>query len=161
MQRMSPGPKTELYKRSNFATQLPVQYLYSPSHLWIARQTDAADLWRVGFTKFAVRMLGEIVDHAFEVEQGALVEPGQIIGSVEGFKAITDLFCIAQGEFAGGNPLLKERIELINKEPYADGWLFAVHGAPDEKCVDVASYREMLDQTIDRILEKQQAEEHS
>src|SRR5437763_7545931 len=68
-------PKTLHYKRSRFVTHLPVDYLYSPSHCWIARQED--DLWRVGFTKFAVRMLGDMVDHGFEIEPGALVQPGQ------------------------------------------------------------------------------------
>ena len=95
-------PKTLHYKRSHFVTQLPADYLYSPSHCWIAQQEG--DLWRVGFTKFAVRMLGDMVDHGFEVEAGTPVRPGQVVGWIEGFKAISDLFCIAQGNFAGANP---------------------------------------------------------
>src|SRR5882762_8886963 len=47
-------PKTLHYKRSHFATQLPVDYLYSPSHAWMGRQDE--DHWRVGLTKFATRM---------------------------------------------------------------------------------------------------------
>src|SRR5207302_10026748 len=128
-------PKTLHYKRSRFVTQLPVDYLYSPSHGWIARQEG--DLWRVGFTKFAVRMLGDMVDHGFEIEPGAPVQPGQIVGWIEGFKAISDLFCIAEGNFAGANPLLKERITVVNKDPYGEGWLYMVKGKPDSKCVDV------------------------
>lgn len=149
----SARPKTLPYKRSHFATQLPVEYLYSPSHAWIARQDETH--WRVGLTKFATRMLGEMVDHGFEAELGAAVQPGQIVGWVEGFKAISDLFCIADGHFAGGNPALKERINLLSKEPYGAGWLYLVRGKPDAKCVDVQSYRDILDKTIDRILEKQ------
>ena len=109
-------PKTLHYKRSRFVTQLPVDYLYSPSHGWIARQEG--DLWHVGFTKFAVRMLGDMVDHGFETGLDAAVQPGQIVGWIEGFKAISDLFCIAEGTFAGVNPLLKERITVVNKDPY-------------------------------------------
>jgi len=150
-------PKTLHYKRSHFATQLPLDYLYSPSHCWIARQSD--DLWRVGFTKFAVRMLGDMVDHGFEAEPGAQVEVGQVIGWIEGFKAISDLFCIAQGSFAGANPYLKERITVVNKDPYGAGWLYMVKGSPDAKCVDVHGYRAILDKTIDKILEKQKAED--
>ena len=150
-------PKTLHYKRSRFVTQLPVDYLYSPSHGWIARQED--DLWRVGFTKFAVRMLGDMVDHGFEIEPGAPVQPGQIVGWIEGFKAISDLFCIAEGQFAGPNPLLKEKITLVNKDPYGQGWLYMVKGKPDTKCVDVHGYRAILDKTIDKILEKQKSEE--
>ena len=126
---------TSFYKRSNFVTHLPVDCLYSPSHFWIA-QTDAG-LWRVGFTKFATRMLGEIVDHQFEKKSGEPVASGEIIGSVEGFKAISDIYCIANGVFAGANPHLKDDIEVIGKEPYGAGWLYLIDGTPDAKCVDL------------------------
>ena len=153
----APTPKTLHYKRSRFVTQLPVDYLYSPSHSWIARQEDG--LWRVGLTKFAVRMLGDMVDHGFDVESDAPVKPGQVIGWIEGFKAISDIFCIAEGNFRGVDPVLKEKITLVNKDPYTAGWLYSVKGKPDSQCVDVHSYRAILDKTIDRILEKQKAEE--
>jgi glycine cleavage system H protein len=150
-------PKILQYRRSRFVTQLPVDYLYSPSHCWIGRQEEG--LWRVGLTKFASRMLGEMVDHGFEVEPGVAVEAGQIIGWVEGFKAISDLFCIADGNFAGGNPVLKERISVINKDCYGSGWLYVVKGQPDSRCVDVQAYQKLLDKTIDKILEKQKDED--
>ncbi len=143
-------PKILPYKRAHFATQLPADYLFSPSHAWIAPQ-DAAH-WRVGLTKFATRMLGEMVDHGFELEAGAPVQSGQIVGWIEGFKAISDLFCIAEGTFAGGNPALKEKITLVNQDPYGAGWLYLVQGRPDAKCVDVYAYRELLDKTIDRLM---------
>jgi glycine cleavage system H protein len=141
------------YKRARFATQLPVDYLYSPSHLWIARQPEG--LWRVGLTRFATRMLGEMVDHGFEVEVDTPVQPGEIVGWVEGFKAISDVFCIADGQFAGGNPALKEKISLMDKDCYGAGWLYAVKGQPDVKCVDIHGYKSRLDMTIDKILEQQ------
>lgn len=150
-------PQTLHYKRSHFATQLPVAYLYSPSHAWVARAGE--DRWRVGLTKFATRMLGEMVDHGFELEPGAHVECGQIIGWVEGFKAISDLFCVAQGAFVGRNPALPENISLISKSPYSTGWLYEVDGKPDPKCLDVHAYRDLLDKTIDRILAQQKGEE--
>jgi len=153
----TPAPTTLHYKRSRFTTQLPIDSLYSPSHGWIARQEGG--LWRVGLTKFATRMLGEMVDHGFEIEPGAPVQSGQIVGWIEGFKAISDIFCVAEGNFAGTNPVLKDKITLVNKDPYGAGWLYAVKGRPDAKCVDVHSYRTILDKTIDKILEKQQAEE--
>jgi glycine cleavage system H protein len=150
-------PGTLHYKRSRFTTQLPVDYLYSASHCWIARH--GADLWRVGFTRFATRMLGDMVDHGFEVGADAPVTLGQIIGWIEGFKAISDLFCVADGQFGGGNPALKEKITIVNKDPYGAGWLYLVKGEPDAKCVDVHGYRAILDKTIDKILEKQKADE--
>ena len=154
-----PKPKTLHYKRSHFVTQLPIDYLYSPSHAWIARHEE--DLWRVGLTKFATRMLGEMVEYGFEVSPGAAVLPGQVVGWVEGFKAISDLFCIATGQFEGDNPALKEQIKLISKEPYVGGWLYLVRGVPEPRCVDVHAYQRILDKTIDKILEKQKEDEAS
>jgi len=104
-------------------------------------------------------MLGDMVDHGFEVGPDARVGLGQIIGWIEGFKAISDLFCVADGQFGGGNPALKEKITIVNKDPYGAGWLYLVKGEPDAKCVDVHGYRAILDKTIDKILEKQKADE--
>lgn len=151
------APSTSFYKRSSFVTHLPVGYLYSPSHFWLAPEEGGR--WRIGFTKFATRMLGEIVDHQWEKTPGASVSAGEIIGSIEGFKAISDIYCVANGSFAGGNPALREKIELVGEEPYGAGWLYVVEGTPDEKCCDLEAYRSLLDATIDRILEKQKAEE--
>lgn len=150
-------PATVFYKRSNFATHLPADYLYSPSHFWIA--SDGENRWRVGFTKFATRMLGEIVEVQWEKTPGDPVRFGEIIGSIEGFKAISDIYCVAEGRFAGGNPALRENIELVGKDPYQQGWLYAVEGIYDPKCVDVETYRALLDATIDRLLAKQKADE--
>lgn len=152
-------PTTSFYKRSNFVTHLPVDYLYSPTHFWLARIAGTDNRWRVGFTKFATRMLGEIVDHQFDKQAGDAVRSGEIIGSIEGFKAISDLYCVADGEFAGSNPALRDRIELVGEDPYNAGWLYEFRGTPDAKCGNVQSYRLLLDSTIERILEKQKADE--
>ena len=152
---MTPTP-TIYYRRSSFVTHLPTGHLYSPAHAWIARRADG--LWHVGLTKFSVRMLGDMVDHGWELAPGAAVGPGQILGWIEGFKAISDLYCIANGEFAGGNPALKERIQVVNKNPYDEGWLYAVRGEPDSQCMDVTAYQQLLDRTIDRILEQQKTD---
>jgi glycine cleavage system H protein len=154
---MGASEPTLLYKRARFVTRLPVDRLYSPSHFWIAEL--AAGIWRVGFTRFATRMLGEIVEHEFQVETGAAVASGQIIGWIEGFKAISDIYCIANGKFAGGNPVLTEDIELIGKDPYDVGWFYAIEGKPDSRCLDVHGYVGLLDATIDRMLEKQEYSE--
>jgi glycine cleavage system H protein len=150
---------TVFYKRSNFVTHLPTDYLYSPSHFWLAAIGDGR--WRVGYTKFATRMLGEIVDHQFEKQPGDPVQSGEIIGSIEGFKAISDLYCVGDGRFAEGNPALRNEIELVAKDPYGAGWLYVLEGTPDAKCSDLEAYRKLLDSTIDRILEKQSHEDES
>jgi glycine cleavage system H protein len=149
-------PETSFYKRSNFVTHLPVSCLYSPSHFWLADLGGGR--LRIGFTKFATRMLGEIVEVRFEKRVGEAVASGDIVGSIEGFKAISDLYCCAVGEFAGGNPALASNVDLVGEDPYGAGWLYEVTGRPDEKCISLAEYRGMLDATIDKILEKQGAD---
>jgi glycine cleavage system H protein len=148
---------TSFYKRSNFVTHLPVECLYSPSHFWLAR--IEGDRWRIGFTKFATRMLGDIVDASFEKQPGSVVASGEIIGAIEGFKAISDIYCVVDGRFLGANATLRENVALIGEKPYADGWLYEIEGQPDAKCGDVASYRALLDATIDRMLAKQSQDE--
>jgi glycine cleavage system H protein len=152
-----PVSDTSFYKRATFVTHLPTDCLYSPSHFWLHEVEPGR--WRVGFTKFATRMLGEIVEVQWEKKEGAPVASGEIIGSIEGFKAISDIYCVADGHFSRGNPALSQDIELVSKEPYGGGWLYEIEGQPDAKCIDLTGYRALLDTTIDRILEKQGKDE--
>jgi glycine cleavage system H protein len=145
--------ETVFYKRSTFVTHLPKTYLFSPSHYWLAEEEGG--VWRVGFTKFATRMLGDLVDHQFEKQPEEPVISGEIIGSVEGFKAISDLYSPVEGRFVCGNAALGQDPELIGSDPYGDGWLFRIRGTPDPRCGPVDTYRQLLDATIDRMLEKQ------
>ena len=143
---------TVFYKRATFVTHLPQGALFSPSHYWLL--AEEGGVWRVGFTKFATRMLGDLVDHQFEKEKGAEVAAGEIVGSVEGFKAISDLYSPVKGKFVEGNAALQRDPDIIGSDPYGAGWLFKIVGEPDERCGDVESYRQLLDATIDRMLEK-------
>lgn len=149
--------QTSFYKRSNFVTHLPVDCLYSPSHFWLSQIEPG--VWRVGFTKFATRMLGEMVDLQFEKHPGDAVDSGEIIGAIEGFKAISDIYCAGDGKFRGANPALASDVEPIGTTPYGEGWLYEIAGQPDAKCIGLDAYRLLLDGTIDRILEKQQTHE--
>ena len=146
-----------LYKRATFVTHLPVTHRYAPSHCWLASSGDRR--WRVGYTKFAMRMLGELVDVQFDREPGTPVRPGDVLGTVEGFKAVSELFCVGQGSFVGGNPALRTDLEALAQDPYSRGWLYEFEGEPDARCMDMDGYRALLDATIDRLLEKQKAEE--
>lgn len=138
-----------LYKRSRFQSRLPKNRLYAASHFWLAEQEKG--LWRIGFTRFATRMLGEIVEHGFEVKPDAAVRVGQTIGWVEGFKALTDLYSVADGTFAGGNPALEQEPTLIDEDPYGAGWLYLVRGTPDPNSMPVEGYIQLLDATIDNM----------
>jgi len=147
---MSP---TEIsYKRSRFSTRLLEHRLYTAGHSWLEREPDTDDLWRVGFTKFAVRMLGDIVELGFETSPGAAVETGDVVGWLEGFKAVTDIFSPLGGQFEGFNPAVDEEATMLSRDPYGKGWLFRVRGQPGNDCLDVHGYVSLLDTTIDKML---------
>jgi len=148
--------QTVFYKRATFVTHLPVEHLFTPSHSWLSAVVDQPKLWRVGYTKFALRMLGELVDVQFERKASESVKVGEVIGSIEGFKAISDLFSVANGRYVRANPELASKLEAISEHPYDAGWLYEVEGEPDARAVDVNGYRNLLDATIDRMLQKEQ-----
>jgi glycine cleavage system H protein len=152
---------TVLYKRATFVTHLPKSHLYTRSHSWLAHDEEPGKTgcWRVGFTKFALRMLGELVDVQIERAPGAAVQPGDILGVIEGFKAVSDLYCAGRGTLVGGNPALAHDLESLTRDPYGTGWLYEFDGEPDAGAMDVDGYRGVLDATIDRMLEKQQQQE--
>ena len=135
------------FRRSRFVARFPRGYRYSPAHYWLAE--DGPDLWRIGLTHFATRMLGEIVEFDVETASETEVKAGQVIGWVEGMKAVTDLFCVADGRLVGMNPIALDDAEKICKDPYGDGWLYAVVGTPDPQCTDVETYLERLGETLD------------
>ena len=138
------------YKRSRFSTRLLENRLYTAGHSWLEEEEN--DLWRIGFTKFAVRMLGEIVELGFETEAGADVETGQVIGWTEGFKAVTDIFSPLTGRFEGFNAAVEDQVTLLTSAPYNKGWLFKIRGRPSDDCLDVQGYGTRLDTTIDKML---------
>ena len=94
------------FKHARFSARLPEEFRYSLSHYWMSPDPVEEGTWRVGFTKFATRMLGELVEARYEVDTGSAVSSGQQIGYVEGFKAASDVFCVMSGEFLRGNPAL-------------------------------------------------------
>lgn len=109
---------------------------------------------RVGLTKFATRMLGEIVELDFEIEMDHAVRLAEVVGWIEGFKAVSDLYCVAEGRFLGPNQAALEDPASISSRPYSDGWLYAVEGRPDPAALDVDGYVKHLDRTIDAMLDE-------
>ena len=142
--------ETVAYKRSRFSTRLPLAFRYTASHYWL-RESEPG-VWQVGFTKFATRMLGEMVEFDFQVQPGTWIEIGQVVGWTEGFKAMSDIYSAASGEFLGANPALAANITLIDNEPYGEGWLYQVRGVPDPGNTGVNGYIAILDATIDKML---------
>src|SRR5438309_5461014 len=117
------------YRRSRFSTKLMTDRLYTPSHFWVKEQEPGH--WRVGLTKFAARMLGDVVDVGFETAPEAAVRLGDTIGWFEGFKARSDLYTVVEGRFFGGNPILNDDVDVIDRDRYGAGWLYAVDGRVD------------------------------
>lgn len=152
-------PETLFFKQSHFVTHLPVGYRYTRSHFWGEHRGGVR--WRLGFTKFATRMLGEVVDHKFDAGAGARVCPGQVLGWIEGFKAMSDLICVGEGIFAGDNPALEDNIGLVTEANYTKGWLYEIDGQLDDENLDVQQYADYLKTTIDKLLEKQKEDTYS
>ena len=149
------------FRHANFSARFPVDRHYARSHFWIAPADEAATvladgrctpgLWRVGFTKFATRMLGELVEMTLDVASGDAVTSGGRLGTVEGFKAVSDLYCVVDGTFAGANPAITAEACLTHSDPYMAGWLYEVAGTPAPGTLDVHGYVALLTETIDRL----------
>jgi len=136
------------FKHKRFSARFPAEYSYSRSHYWMGRCDDGSGLWRVGFTKFATRMLGELVEANWTSAIGGPVASGEPIGTVEGFKAASDVFCCLNGTFHGGNPILDEDACIVRSDPYVDGWLYQVDGEPEEGTLSSQDYLDLMAETI-------------
>ena len=143
------------YRRSRFTTHLPRDRRYSPAHYWLLEESPG--VWRVGLTKFATRMLGDIVEFEFSVEPGTNVGVGDEIGSIEGLKALTSVFAAGSGAFLGEGTSLRRDVTLAESDPYGEGWLYRLQGEPAPDSVDVEGYVAILDATIDRMLASRHA----
>ncbi|QIF00694.1 glycine cleavage system protein H [Roseimicrobium sp. ORNL1] len=139
------------FKHARFTARFPENYRYSRSHYWMAPVEGEEGLWRVGFTKFATRMLGELVEANFKVQVSDPIFPGDSIGSVEGFKAASDVLCVMEGSFAGMNDALNVDACIVKSDPYEVGWLYAAKGQPEEDSLDVHGYVALLQETIQRM----------
>ena len=152
---MTSGGASVYYRRSRFTTHLPADRRYSPSHYWLLEEEPG--VWRVGLTKFATRMLGDIVEFEFTVDAGSDIHVGDEIGTIEGLKAVTTIFSPGDGRFRGEGDLLRKDVTLAESDPYGTGWLYRLQGTPAPDTVDAHGYVAMLDATIDRMLESRHA----
>jgi len=153
--------ETVRFRHAHFSARFPVGERYTPSHFWLRpagaapgsgpTDPDVSGRWQVGFTKFATRMLGELVEMNLVVTAGQNVAAGELLGTVEGFKAVSDLFCVAEGTFVRANPALTAEACLTHSAPYGDGWLYEVEGRPQGESLDVHEYIALLEETIDRL----------
>jgi glycine cleavage system H protein len=137
------------YRRARFATRLPADRVYTQGHFWLA--PDDLGHHRIGLTRFATRMLGDVVEFEFEARPGQRVTEGQPLGWIEGFKAVSELYAPLEGTFVGSNPELEEDVSRIHRSPYGRGWLYRVQGSAPTSALDARGYADFLDRTIDRM----------
>jgi glycine cleavage system H protein len=146
-----PPEQTLFYKRSRFTTRLPIHYRYDRSHFWIDSGSD--NIHRVGLTKFATRMLGDLVEINYESAIGNATTLGMILGTIEGFKAVSDLYCIVEGELIDINRDLNTTPSLMDRDNYDLGWLYTIRGELGDNKIDVHEYASHLNVTVDRLLQ--------
>ncbi len=102
-------------------------------------------------------MLGDFVEITYSVQSGDQVVVGDSLGSVEGFKAISEVYCVGAGVWVRGNPELERQAELVDKDPYDQGWLYEIQGSASPEWLNVDQYIALLDATITKMLETEQS----
>jgi glycine cleavage system H protein len=120
----------------------PVELKYTKDHEWVKIDGDIAT---IGVTDFAQKELGDIV--YVEVETlGETIEAGEVFGTVEAVKTVSDLFMPVTGEILEFNGELESSPELVNDAPYTEGWMVKVKitGALPADLLDAASYKELI-----------------
>jgi glycine cleavage system H protein len=121
----------------------PTDLRYHPEHDWVRAEGDEAVF---GITWYAQDALGEVVYYQ-PPEVGATVTKDAPYGELESVKAVSDIFAPASGEVVAVNPVMQERPEVVNDDPYGEGWLIRVRlSSPAELdgLMDESSYREYL-----------------
>jgi glycine cleavage system H protein len=124
--------------------EYPDDLRYSKEHEWARTEHDGRV--RVGITDFAQDALGDVV-YVDLPEPGTRVSAGQAFGEVESTKSVSDVYAPVSGTIVERNGALEEKPELVNQQPYGDGWLVAIEAADPEELeqlLDAPGYREHI-----------------
>jgi glycine cleavage system H protein len=122
----------------------PEDLRYSREHEWVRLAGDVA---RIGITDFAQDSLGDVVFVQFP-DVGTDVIAGASVGEVESTKSVSDIYVPVTGQVTAVNDALNDQPELVNSDPYGDGWMFEVTCSdPAEVAglLDAAAYRQMVE----------------
>lgn len=117
---------------------------YSSDHEWAKIDGSTA---RIGITDYAQDALGDVVFVELP-EVGAKLEAGTSFGEVESTKSVSDLFAPVAGSVSAVNDALNENPELVNTDPYGDGWICDValdDATAAESLMDAAAYRALVE----------------
>ncbi|MDQ1483095.1 MAG: glycine cleavage system protein [Actinomycetota bacterium] len=124
--------------------EYPEDLRYTPEHEWVRIGTDG--IARVGITAFAQDALGDVV-YVSLPGVGDSVAAGSSCGEVESTKSVSDLYAPLSGEIAAVNATLDSAPELVNTDPYGEGWMYEVKVADAtaaESLLDLEAYRALL-----------------
>jgi len=121
----------------------PSELRYTKDHEWISIEGNVAT---VGITEFAQHELGDIVFVDIDTV-GKNLKAEEVFGTVEAVKTVSDLFLPVAGKLLEVNPLLDKQPELVNTDPYGDGWMVKVevtNPADIDELLDAAAYGELV-----------------
>lgn len=121
----------------------PNDVKYTKEHEWIRLEGDVA---YVGITDYAQEQLGDIVFVDIQTE-GETLAADEVFGTIEVVKTISDLFLPVAGEVLEQNGALEEQPELVNKDPYGEGWLIKLKPATDadfDSLLDAEEYKALI-----------------
>ena len=123
----------------------PTNVKYTSEHEWIRVEGDVA---YVGITDYAQDQLGDIVFVDIPTE-GETLEAGEVFGTIEVVKTISDLFLPVAGEVLEQNEALADQPELVNKDPYGEGWIIKIkptNAADVEGLLDAEGYKAVINE---------------
>jgi glycine cleavage system H protein len=116
---------------------IPENLKYTKEHEWLSVSDGVAT---VGITAFAAESLGDIVFVQLP-EAGATVTAGEVFGEVESTKSVSELYAPVSGEVVEVNEATSDTPEVINSDPYTEGWLLKVRLTGDApELLDAAAY---------------------
>jgi glycine cleavage system H protein len=120
---------------------LPADLKYTEDHEWVRIEGNTAT---IGITDYAQGELGDIVFVEIETE-GEDLDKGDVFGTIEAVKTVSDLFMPLSGKVTSFNSDLESNPELVNEDPYGKGWMIKIDldGEPDlSDLMDAAAYEE-------------------
>jgi glycine cleavage system H protein len=122
---------------------VPSDLLYTRSHEWARVEGDAVV---VGITHYAQDQLGEVV-YVELPEVGLGADAGEELGTLESVKAVAEFLSPVAGEVLEVNDRLAEEPNLVNEDPYGDGWLVKVSGSLEEdELLDAEAYKALIEE---------------
>ncbi len=102
--------------------EIKANYKYAKSHEWVRVEGDEAF---IGITDHAQSQLGDVVFVEVETE-GETLDKGEAFGSIEAVKTVSDVYMPISGEVLEFNEKLEDAPDLVNKDPYGEGWIIKV-----------------------------------